>query len=173
MDRQNVLCVLTGHGQNRGGLLAILEEIQARYGYLPEAALRMVAEETGRSLVDVYGIATSFRAFSMVPRGRHLVCACLGTACHVQGGLRVVEELERQLGVQAGETTPDREFSLETVNCLGDCAIGPVVVIDGRYLSRVGRSRARQILDRASAGLGRADAGERWTSSGTTFSFWS
>ena len=160
VDRQDILRIMTGHGRDRGGLIAIIEAIQARYGHLPEKALRMVSEETGRSLVDVYGIATFFRAFSLVPRGRHLVCACLGTACHVRGAPRVVEELERQLGIRSGETTPDGEFTLETVNCLGACALGPVVVIDGHYFSKVGRGKVRQLLDDASAGLGTADTGE-------------
>lgn len=153
VDRQEILQVLGAHRGDRGGLIAILEEIQGRYGYLPEAALRIVSEETGRSLVDIYGIATFYRAFSLVPRGRHLVCACLGTACHVRGAPRVVDELERLLGIQAGQTTPDGEFTLETVNCLGACALGPVVVIDGRYFSKVGRSKIRQLLQDASAGF--------------------
>lgn len=158
VDRQCILKILAGHANDRGGLIAILEEIQVRYGYLPEVALRTVSEETGRSLVDIYGIATFYRAFSLVPRGRHLVCACLGTACHVRGAPRVAEELERQLGVQPGQTTSDGEFTFETVNCLGACALGPVVVIDGRYFSKVKRSEIRHLLDRASAGLTKAGA---------------
>ncbi len=160
VDRQEILRILAAHHHDRGGLIAMLEEIQDNYGYLPEEALRIVSEKTGRSLVDVYGIATFYRAFSLVPRGRHLVCACLGTACHVRGAPRVVEELERQLGIQAGQTTPDGEFTLETVNCLGACALGPVVVVDGRYFSKVGRSRIRQLLDDASAGAEKADTGD-------------
>jgi len=160
VDRRDLLGILARHHGNHGGLIAVLEDIQARYGHLPEEALRAVSEETGRSLVDVYGIATFYRAFSLVPRGKHLVCACLGTACHVRGAPRVAEELERQLGIQAGQTTPDGEFTLETVNCLGACALGPVVVIDGRYFSRVRRSSVRQLLDDALAGLGKADVGD-------------
>jgi len=157
VNRQDILQVLGAHRGDRGGLIAILEEIQGRYGHLPQAALRIISEGTGRSLVDVYGIATFYRAFSLAPRGRHLVCACQGTACHVRGASRVVEELERQLGIKAGETTQDGEFTLETVNCLGACALGPVVVIDGRYFSKVARSRVRQLLDDASAGMGRGE----------------
>ena len=159
VDREDILRILARHGDDRGGLIAVLEEIQARYGHLPEEALRMVSEETGRSLVDVYGIATFYRAFSLIPRGKHLVCACLGTACHVRGAPRVVEELERQLGIHAEQTTPDGEFTLETVNCLGACALGPVVVIDGRYFSKVTRSKVRQLLDEASAGFPKAGTG--------------
>jgi NADH:ubiquinone oxidoreductase subunit E len=159
-DQRDVLRILAKHGRDRGGLIAILQEIQARYGYLPEQALRAVSEETGRSLVDVYGIATFYRAFSMVPRGKHLVCACLGTACHVRGAPRVVEELERQLGVRAGQTTLDGQFTLETVNCLGACALGPIVVIDGRYFSKVRKARIRHLLEEAKSGVAKVEAGE-------------
>ena len=142
------------------GLIRILEEIQETYGYLPEKALRAVAETAGQSLVDVYGVATFYRTFSLRPRGKHLIAACLGTACHVRGAPMIVEEFERQLGIARGETTADKEFTLETVNCLGACALGPVVVIDGRYFSRVRKSRVRQLLDAAVAGFGDVDVGE-------------
>lgn len=149
--------LLRQHEHDRGGLIAILEAVQARYGHLPEGALRAVAEETGRPLVDVFGVATFYRFFTLKPRGKHLVCACLGTACHVRGAPRVVEELERQLGIRRGETTPDKQFTLETVNCLGACALGPVVVIDGRYFSKVRKSRVRQLLDDAAKGFAGGD----------------
>jgi len=165
VDREDLLRILARHADDRGGLIAVLEEIQARYGYLPEEALRVVSEQTGRSLVDVYGIATFYRAFSLVPRGKHLVCACLGTACHVRGAPRVVEEFERQLGIEVGQTTPDGQFTLETVNCLGACALGPVVVIDGDYYSKVRRSQVRLRLDEVSAGISKIKAGE----DGSTF----
>lgn len=153
VEHHDILQILARHLDERGGLIAVLEEIQTRYGYLPERALRLVSEQTGRSLVDIYGIATFYRAFSLVPRGKHIVCTCLGTACHVRGAARIVEEFERQLGIRAGQTTSDGEFTLETVNCLGACALGPVVVIDGRYFSKVKSSRVRQLLDQASAGF--------------------
>ena len=152
--------ILHQHQHDRGGLIAILEEVQARYGHLPEAALRTVAEETGRPLVDVYGVATFYRFFTLKPRGKHLICACLGTACHVRGAPRIVEEFEQQLGIRRGETTPDKQFTLETVNCLGACALGPVVVIDGRYFSKVRRSRVRQLLDDAVKGFSGGDLRE-------------
>jgi NADH-quinone oxidoreductase subunit E len=159
VDPQRVREILAKHGRGRGELITALQDLQTEYGYLPQEALRMVADETGRSLVDIYGIATFYRGFALEPRGRHVVSACLGTACHVRGAARVVDELERQLGVRAGETTADREFTLETVNCLGACALGPVVVIDGHYFSKVKTSKVRQLLDEASAGFARAPAG--------------
>jgi len=153
MSSTGVSDAMRKNGTGHGGLIATLEEIQAKYGYLPEEALREVAEKTGRSLVDIYGVATFYRAFSLKPRGKHLVSACLGTACHVRGGPAIAEEISRQLKVKPGETTPDREFTLETVNCLGACAIGPVVVIDGHYFPKVKTSIVGEILKKAKSGL--------------------
>ena len=152
-DASDLDDILKTYDGRRGGLIAVLEAVQARYGYLPEEVLRAVSERTGCSLVDIYGVATFYRSFSLKPRGEHLICACLGTACHVRGASGIVSEFERQLGIPAGETTPDGKFTLETVNCLGACALGPVVVIDGRYFSKVRASRVRQLLDGALEGF--------------------
>jgi NADH-quinone oxidoreductase subunit E len=156
----NIVKIIEKHAGDRGGIIAILEEIQISYGYLPEKALRIVSDKTKRSLVDIYGIATFYRSFSLKPRGRHLVCACLGTACHVRGAPRIVEELQSQLGIQAGETTADMEFTLETVNCLGACALGPVVVIDGHYFSKVKKSGISRLLEKARTGFDKTDLGK-------------
>jgi len=155
VNANEILTLVARHNASCGGLIAILEEIQAAYGYLPEQALRLIARATHKSLVDVYGVATYYRSFSLRPRGRHHVCACLGTACHVRGAPTVVEELERQLGIRAGETTPDSEFTLETVNCLGACALGPIVVADGHYYSKVDAARIKKILKKTRAEPGR------------------
>lgn len=151
--------IVEKHRSSRGAVIAVLEDIQAECGYLSEEALRTVSACLGRPLVDIYGIATFYRAFSLKPRGKHLICACLGTACHVRGAPAVAEEVERQLGIKAGETTPDGEFTFETVNCLGACALGPVVVIDGRYNSKTSRTGVRRLIEDARAGTGTADAG--------------
>jgi NADH-quinone oxidoreductase subunit E len=129
-----------------GSLITILEEIQSEFGYLPQEALALVAEKTRRPLVDIYGIATFYRAFSLRPKGRHLVSVCLGTACHVRGAPLIVGEFEQRLGVKPGETTADYEFTLETVNCLGACALGPVVVADTNYFSKVRQAKIDRIL---------------------------
>ncbi|NLV39873.1 MAG: NAD(P)H-dependent oxidoreductase subunit E [Candidatus Hydrogenedentes bacterium] len=146
IDEREILSIIGRHNAECGGLIAMLEEIQAVHGYLPEEALRLVARAGGRSLADVYGVATFYRSFSLKPRGRHYICACMGTACHVRCAPMVVEELERQLGIQSGETTEDGEFTLETVNCLGACALGPIVVVDGTYHSKVDAAGVRRIL---------------------------
>jgi NADH-quinone oxidoreductase subunit E len=149
---------IVNNQENRmGGVISILDAIQSKYGHLPRPALQAVAEETGRSLVDIYGVATFYRSFSLEPRGRHLVSVCLGTACHVRGAPGVIEEFQSRLGIQPGETTPDREFTLETVNCLGACALGPVVVVDGHYFTQVRKNSVPEILERAQSGLSRID----------------
>ncbi len=144
--------IVRGHEGRRGKLISLLQDIQSRFNYLPKEALEKVAEQTGIPLVDIYGVATFYRAFSLTPRGSHLVSVCLGTACHVRGGREVAEEFERQLKIKAGQTTADNEFTLETVNCLGACALGPIVVLDGRYFSKVSPAKVKQIIKNTRAG---------------------
>ena len=160
MNSTDISKILEKHNEDRGRIIAVLEEIQAKYGYLTEESLRIVSSEIGCSLVDVYSVATFYRSFSLKPRGKHLIYACLGTACHVRGAGRVVEEFERQLGIKAGQTTEDMEFTLETVNCLGACALGPVVVIDGHYFSQVRKSRVGQLLDDTLKGFDKIQIGK-------------
>ena len=153
MIAENISKMVVSHDGDLGGLISILEHIQNKYGYLPQDALKIVAEKTSYSLVDIYGIATFYKFFSLKPRGKHHVCVCLGTACHVRGGPKIAEEFERQLGIRTGETTSDKEFTLETVNCLGACALGPIVVVDGHYFSQVGIQRVKKILYKTQKGL--------------------
>jgi len=157
VDAKDIIEIVEKHRGERASLISILGEIQAKYRYLPECALRIVADRTGCPLVDVYAAATFYRSFSLKPKGKHLICACLGTACHVRGAPRVAEEFQRQLGISPGETTLDKEFTLETVNCLGACALGPIVVVDGRYFSNVNPAKVTQIIENALAGLDQAD----------------
>lgn len=143
-----------------GGVIAILEAIQSRCGYLPESALRIVAAKTGHPLTEIYAVATFYRAFSLKPRGKHLISVCLGTACHVRGAPRVAQEFSNRLGIRPGDTTAGGEFSLETVNCLGACALGPTVVVDGRHIPHVTCAGVARILDRARAGAAMISAAE-------------
>ncbi|MBI5622260.1 MAG: NAD(P)H-dependent oxidoreductase subunit E [Elusimicrobia bacterium] len=124
-------------GPVRGELLASLHRTQEELGYIPAEAVSRIAKDLKISETDVYSVITFYKAFSLKPRGKRCVTACVGTACHVRGVSRVVDELSRTLGVAPGETTKDGEFTLETVNCLGCCAIGPVVVVDGEYHGQV------------------------------------
>jgi len=145
MDTERILNIIR-NSNGKGGIISILEEIQTEFTYLPEAALRLVAKETGRSLADIYGVATFYKAFSLKPRGRHCVSACLGTACHVRGARTIVEEFKEQLHISPGETTPDKEITFETVNCLGACALGPIVVSDEHYFANVTARGVRDII---------------------------
>ena len=147
--------IIAQHKGNRGDVMSVLEDLQEKYGFLPKHALEVVATEMGRDLVDLYGVATFYKSFTLKPRGKHLVTVCMGTACHVKGSSLVAKEFERQLGISAGDTTQDRCFTLETVNCLGACALGPVVLVDGHYFTSVGASKVESILHQAKEGLDR------------------
>ncbi len=137
---------IASHNNEKKALIAILQDIQAEYNYLPQESLKIVAKTLDVPLVDVVGVATFYRAFSLKPRGEHLVTVCLGTACHVRGGPRILDEFEKKLAIRAGETTPDGRFTLETVACLGCCAIGPVVVVDGNYHAQTTTRKVDSIL---------------------------
>ncbi len=133
VDKTKIQSFIGKHHNQKNALVAILQDIQAEYNYLPEECLRQVAGELRVPLIDVVGVATFYRAFSLTPRGKHTCTVCQGTACHVRGGPKILEEFQRHLHVKPGQTTPDGQFSLETVACLGCCAIGPVVVVDKEY----------------------------------------
>ncbi|MFH1422579.1 MAG: NAD(P)H-dependent oxidoreductase subunit E [Planctomycetota bacterium] len=153
METTIIKKIVEAHDGKLGGVLSILEEIQNKYSYLPADALKTVSKLTGHSLVDLYGVATFYRAFSLNPRGKHIVSVCLGTACHVRGSKNVVDRFEAELDIKAGQTTPDKEFTLETVNCLGACALGPIVVVDGHYFSNVNEKMVKDIIAKTKEGL--------------------
>ena len=139
--------ILNGHRDGtESSLIPILEEIQERYHYLPQDALILVSQWLGVPLSQVYGIATFYNAFSLKRQGRHLIHVCTGTACHVRGAAQVLDRLQRRLEIRPGETTPDWEFTLETVNCLGACALGPITVVDGEYFGQMAASRVDKLL---------------------------
>jgi NADH-quinone oxidoreductase subunit E len=129
--------ILDRYQYDQGMLVSILQDIQASFNYLPREALERVSRSLNVPLSQVYSVATFFKALSLVPRGRHLINVCLGTACHVRGAKKILEAVEREIGIEAGTTTEDRRFTLETVNCVGACALGPVVIIDGEYHGQV------------------------------------
>ena len=147
ITEDEIQAVVDKHAKRYGGLIAVFHEIQSIHGYLPEEALRLVAKATGRSMVDVYGVATFYHSFSLKPRGKHHACVCVGTACHVRGAPNVVQEFEEQLGVDAGETTSDGEYSLEQKSCLGACALGPIVMVDDAYHSKMKPAMVKKLLD--------------------------
>lgn len=131
----------------RASLIMILQDVNSAFHYLPEAAMLRVAERLHIPFAEVYGTASFYKAFSLEPRGDHLVQVCLGTACHVRGAQLILEEFERILSVRAGMTTEDRRFTLETVNCLGACALGPIVMVDGEYHGSMNLARVSRVID--------------------------
>jgi len=146
IETQKVQSFIAKHNSEKKALISILQDIQKEYNYLPQEALRITSETLGVPLVDIVGVATFYRAFSLKPRGKHFITVCMGTACHVRGGPKILEEFERELDIESGETTKDNQFTLETVACLGCCAIGPVVVIDGNYYAQTNIRKVKLIL---------------------------
>jgi NADH-quinone oxidoreductase subunit E len=145
--KEKVEKILTRYGHNRRWLVSILQDVQAEFYYLPQEALAEVSRGLQIPLSRVYSVATFFKAFSLKPRGRHVINVCLGTACHVRGAVKVLESIERKLNIKRGETTSDARYTLETVNCLGACALGPMVVIDGKYHGEMKPDKVDKVLE--------------------------
>jgi NADH-quinone oxidoreductase subunit E len=143
---ETIATIISPYRGDRDSLISILQDIQAIYHYLSEDTLRAVASQLKLPLIQVYAVATFFKAFSLKPRGEHMVTVCLGTACHVRGAHTLLDELKRQLCIEPGETTEDRQFTLETVNCLGACALGPIMVIDDRYHGQMSPRKVKKFL---------------------------
>ena len=145
MDKR-VAAIIDEYNADKGQLISILQDIQTEFLYLPKEALIQVSDTMGIPLSRVYSVATFFKAFSLKPRGKHLIDVCLGTACHVRGAPKVLEQIERSLGISRGETTSDFKFTLETVNCMGCCALGPVVRIDDKYFGQMKSDKVNSLL---------------------------
>jgi NADH-quinone oxidoreductase subunit E len=144
---ENVLeSILASHDHQPSELLAILQDIQRSENWLPEEALVQVATGLQVPLTRVYGMATFFSSFSLKPRGRHVCTVCMGTACHVRGAQRLVEHVQRDYGIGPGETTPDLRLTLETVNCVGACALGPLAIVDDEYHGQLSTQKLGRLL---------------------------
>ncbi len=143
--------ILQKYKSQRTALISVLQDIQEKYNWLPEAVLKMISDGLCVPLIDVYSVATFYRAFSLTPRGQHLCTVCLGTACHVRGAPIVLDRIETKLGIKSGCTTKDMLYSLETVNCLGACALAPIVVIDGKYHGQTTVQKVDSILAQTKA----------------------
>ena len=139
--------ILQKYQRNGRFLVSILQDIQREYCYLPKDILKQVSQALEVPLSQIFGVATFFKAFSLEPRGRHLVNVCVGTACHVRGATRVLDAIERETGIKPSETDSDMRFSLEAVNCLGCCALGPVIVVDGEYHGKLSPASAVEVLN--------------------------
>jgi NADH-quinone oxidoreductase subunit E len=133
MDTKKLNTILDKYQREPSSLLAILQDIQDEENYLPKDTVKQVAKELSMPLARIYALSTFFSSFSLEPRGKHICTVCMGTACHVRGAPRLVEHIEREFDIAAGETTQDMQLTLETVNCVGACALGPLVILDGEY----------------------------------------
>ena len=128
-------------------LIPILQQVQLEYGYLPEIAMQKVARFLRMPDSDVFGVATFYAQFKLVPTGKKIIKVCRGTACHVRGGAKILKEVQKQLGIGPGETTPDMEYSLETVACFGACALAPVVVENEKVYGRMAVQKVKTIIN--------------------------
>ena len=139
--------ILNEYNYEKDSLISILLSVQEKFNYLPKEAMILVAEKLKIRLIDVYSVATFYTVFSLKPRGKYVINVCVGTACHVRGGRRIVERLQKELQIDVGETTEDMLFTLETVRCLGACSLGPVMVINGEYHGQLSTQKADTILN--------------------------
>jgi len=128
-------------------LIHILHNVQSKYGYIPPQAITAIAKYLKISEGEIYGVVTFYKAFSLEPRGKHLVTICMGTACHVRGAPSILDEFERQLNIKSGETTEDKKFTLETVNCVGACALGPIAIADEEYHGQLKTREVEKIIE--------------------------
>ncbi len=146
MDEERIDAIIESHGFEASSLIQILLDIQNELHWLPQAALERVAEKLQVSMSRIQHTVTFYKAFSLVPKGRHEIAICMGTACHVRGAPRVLDVVQTLTGIQPGETDSDMKFSLDTVNCLGCCALGPVVEVDGKTHGRLSTSETADVL---------------------------
>jgi len=145
MDNDRIDQIIDKHQGEASSLIQVLLEIQSENHWLPKEALEMVSEKLQVPLTRIQHIATFYKAFSLVPKGRHEIHICMGTACHVRGATRVLDTVQDLMGIKPGETDVDMKFSLETVNCVGCCALGPVMVVDGEYYGKPSTKDIEQI----------------------------
>jgi NADH-quinone oxidoreductase subunit E len=148
MEVSKVDTIIDSYGAEESSLLAIMQDVQDDARYLPREAMQRVAERLEIPIARVYRMATFFESFHLEPRGKHICTVCMGTACHVRGATRLVEQLERDLDIPSGGTTKDLSFTIEEVNCVGACALGPLVIIDGDYKGNMTSGQIQKVIKR-------------------------
>jgi NADH-quinone oxidoreductase subunit E len=146
MDKDKIDKIIEKYPCDPSSLIQVLLEIQSENHWLPKEAIERVSEKLQVPLSRIQHIATFYKAFSLVPKGRHEIHVCVGTACHVRGAQRVLDRVQDLTGISPGETDLDMKFSLETVNCLGCCALGPVMVVDGEYHGKMAPAKSEEVL---------------------------
>ncbi len=139
--------ILSSYQGRDDELIPIMQQVQQQFGYLPGPVIKQIARFLHLPEITIFGVATFYAQFKLVPTGRNIIRVCRGTACHVRGVARILQELEKQLGVKPGETTTDREYSLETVACFGACALSPIMVLNHKVHGKMTTQKVRSILD--------------------------
>jgi NADH-quinone oxidoreductase subunit E len=148
MELKNVDTIIEANGADASSLLAIMQDVQDEARYLPREAMTRISERLSIPIAQVYRMATFFESFHLEPPGKHNCTVCMGTACHVRGASRLVEQLERDLDIPSGGTTSDLMFTIEEVNCVGACALGPLVIVDGDYKGNMTSGRLQKVVKR-------------------------
>ena len=147
MSVKSLDIIVEGRRSQPQQLIEVLQDVQDLCGYLPQESMITVSKELGVPLIEVYRVASFYKAFSLVPSGKHVITVCMGTACYVRGGELIMDTAHRELGVESGGTTSDYKFSLERVACFGCCALAPVIVVDKTVYSKMTPSKVTQVLD--------------------------
>jgi len=144
--------ILEGRRSQPQQLIEVLQDVQELYGYIPTDVMEKVAKELGVPLIEAYRVASFYKTFSLNPRGKNVVTVCTGTACHVRGSNLLIDQVEGQLGIKPGDTTKDGQFTLECVNCVGACALGPIVLENGEYRHHITPGKLRKIISESNGG---------------------
>jgi NADH:ubiquinone oxidoreductase subunit E len=147
MDQQILVYILEGRRSQPNQLIEVLQDVQEQYDYIPREAMQIVSKELGVPVIEVYRVASFYKAFRLKPAGKHILTFCTGTACHVRSSDLLVNQAISQLGIDSGEVTSDGLFSIEQVNCLGACALGPIVVENGSYHHHMTPARLRKLIE--------------------------
>lgn len=148
-DSKKIQKVIDKSSQDKKQLIMILQNIQQEFHYLPKDSIKQVAEYLGMPLSTVYSAATFYKSFSLVPRGENIIKVCKGTACHIKGADLIIDQLDSGIGIRPGQTTKDKKYSVEVVNCVGACAMAPVMIVNDKYFGEVKCNRATKIAKKA------------------------
>ena len=145
-ETKKVNRIINKYPAQPGVLIQLLLDLQNELNWIPKEAILSVSERLQIPVSQIYRVASFYKAMSLRPRGEHIINVCMGTACHVRGGVRIIDKVEESLNIKAGETTPDMKFTLERVNCLGCCALGPVIMVDKDYYGKVAPAKVKEVL---------------------------
>jgi len=146
MELTKINTIIDKYPQKQSVLIQLLLDIQGEFNWISQDAIQRISERLGIPVSQIYRVASFYKAMSLTPRGKHVINVCMGTACHVRGATRIINKLEESLGIKTGETTEDRNFTLERVNCLGCCALGPVMVVDKDYHGKMTPAKVEAVL---------------------------